>query len=78
MVRIVPKIIRFFRSGNSGEKAMDWSMKPDLRLEIYSLAHMMNIFARRGYELDRILPHTDPDDVFDQWNVQYVFRKQAD
>ncbi len=44
--------------------------------EIYSLAHMMNIFAQRGYELDRILPGTDPDDPFDQWDAQYVFCKR--
>lgn len=43
-----------------------------------SLAHMMNIFAGMGYELDRILPETDPDDVFDQWQAQYIFRKQTD
>ncbi len=43
-----------------------------------SLAHLLNIFAQRGYELDRILPETDPDDVFDQWNAQYIFRKQTD
>lgn len=42
-----------------------------------SLAHLMNMFAERGYELERILSETDPNDGFDQWQAQYVFRKQT-
>lgn len=47
-------------------------------LVLNSLAHMINVFAEMGYELDRILPETDPNEVFDQWQAQYLFRKQTD
>lgn len=65
-----------FQAGALRQKCNGLNDETGSPVEMHSLAYMMNIFARRGYELDRILPGTDPDDPFDQWDAQYVFRKR--
>lgn len=44
--------------------------------QLNSLAHMINIFAELGYELDRILSDHAQQAPFDPWEAQYIFRRK--
>ena len=45
-------------------------------VELHSIAHMLNLMANQGYELDRIMGEEEDNSPSDPWESTYLFKRK--